>query len=205
MRSPLSFAPKPTLTGSLVRLRPLTLTDVPAVLNTLADTESMRLTGTHRQFSTAQVAEAISGWADRDDRVDMAVIERSTGAHAGEVVLDHLDTDNQSCGFRIALTQGYTGRGLGTEATALMLGYAFDTVGVHRVELEVYAFNPRARHVYEKAGFVYEGTKRQVLRWKDHWVDAQILAMLADDWAARRARAATEGHAGTPPLTPGSP
>jgi RimJ/RimL family protein N-acetyltransferase len=203
MRSPLSFAPKPTLTGDRVELRPLTLADVPAVMTTLADTESTRLTGTHRQFTTEQVAAAIRDWADREDRIDMAVIERATGAHAGEVVLNDLDTDNQSCGFRIALTHDYTGRGLGTEATALMLHHAFDTVGVHRVELEVYAFNPRARHVYEKAGFVYEGTKRHVLRWSDRWVDAQVLAMLADDWAARRARAATEGHA-PGPFTPGS-
>jgi RimJ/RimL family protein N-acetyltransferase len=198
MRSPLTFAPKPTLTGELVELRPLTVADVPAVLATLADTEAARLTGTHRQFTTDQVTTAITGWAGRGDRIDMAVTELATGGHAGEVVLSELDTDDQSCGFRIALTHDYTGRGLGTEATALMLGYAFDTVGVHRVELEVYAFNPRARHVYEKAGFVYEGTKRHALRWHDQWVDAQTLAMLADDWAARRARAATEGHAPTP-------
>jgi RimJ/RimL family protein N-acetyltransferase len=198
MRSPLSFAPKPTLTGELVELRPLTVADVPAVMTTLADTESNRLTGTHREFTTEQVTTAMSRWADSDDRIDMAVIERATGRHAGEVVLNELDTDNQSCGFRIALTQAYTGRGLGTEATELMLRHAFDTVGVHRVELEVYAFNPRARHVYEKAGFVYEGTKRQVLRWQHQWVDAQVLAMVADDWAARRARAATDGATVTP-------
>jgi RimJ/RimL family protein N-acetyltransferase len=38
-------------------------------------------------------------------------------------------------------------------------------VGVHRIELDVYDFHPRARHVYEKVGFMYEGTKRDALRW----------------------------------------
>ena len=39
------------------------------------------------------------------------------------------------------------------------MSHAFG-VGLHRVELDVYAFNTRARHVYEKLGFVLEGTKR---------------------------------------------
>jgi RimJ/RimL family protein N-acetyltransferase len=57
---------------------------------------------------------------------------------------------------------------------------------VHRVELEVHAFNPRARHVYEKAGFVREGTKRQALLWDGEWVDTHLMAMLAPDWEASR-------------------
>jgi RimJ/RimL family protein N-acetyltransferase len=118
--------------------------------------------------------------------IDLAIIERATGDHAGEVVLNELDVDNQSCGFRIALPSAYTDRGLGTEATRLILGHAFDTVGVHRVELEVFAFNPRARRVYENVGFVYEGTKRQALRWQGEWVDTLVMAMLADDWAVHR-------------------
>ena len=79
------------------------------------------------------------------------------------------------------------GRGLGTEATRLVLAHAFDTVGINRIELEVYDFNPRARRVYEKAGFVHEGTKRQALYWDGAWVDAHLMAMLAGDWSARQA------------------
>lgn len=194
MSSTTGFAPKPTLTGERVVLRPLTVADVPAVMTTLTDTESNRLTGTHRTFTTQQVHDAISTWADQDDRIDMAVIDNTTGEHVGEVVLNELDTDNLSCNFRIALVSSHTNTGLGTEATRLMLGYAFDTVGVHRVELDVYAFNPRARRVYEKVGFVYEGTKRQALRWHGEWIDSLVMAMLVDDWTAQRVSAATNGR-----------
>ena len=76
------------------------------------------------------------------------------------------------------------GRGLGTEATRLVLRHAFAAEALNRVELEVYAFNPRARHVYEKAGFVHEGTMRQALRFDDGWVDAHLMAVLAADWTA---------------------
>lgn len=47
--------------------------------------------------------------------------------------------------------------------------------------LEVYAFNPRARRVYERAGFVYEGTKREALLWDGEWTDAIVMSILASD------------------------
>jgi RimJ/RimL family protein N-acetyltransferase len=61
------------------------------------------------------------------------------------------------------------------------MGHAFG-VGLHRVELDVYAFNTRARHVYEKLGFVLEGTKREALRFDDGWVDCHVMGLLASEW-----------------------
>jgi RimJ/RimL family protein N-acetyltransferase len=57
-------------------------------------------------------------------------------------------------------------------------------VGLHRVELQVYDFNPRARHVYGKLGFAHEGTMRDALRWDGQWVDCHLMAMLASDWSS---------------------
>ena len=42
---------------------------------------------------------------------------------------------------------------IGTEATRLMLGYAFDVLGLHNVQLTVHASNPGALRAYERAGF----------------------------------------------------
>lgn len=44
-----------------------------------------------------------------------------------------------------------------------VVDHGLTTMGLHRISLEVYAFNPRARHVYEKVGFVHEGTGRDAL------------------------------------------
>ena len=108
------------------------------------------------------------------------------------MVLQDLDAGNWSCSVRIALVgHRACGRGLGTEAMRLILGHAFETVGLHRVWLEVYAFNPRARHVYEKVGFVHEGVQRQALHWEGAWVDCHLMAMLTSEWSA---------HRGHPPL-----
>jgi RimJ/RimL family protein N-acetyltransferase len=61
------------------------------------------------------------------------------------------------------------------------VGHAFGA-GVNRVGLEVYDFNPRARHVYEKIGFVHEGTMRETLLWDGERVDVHMMGLLASDW-----------------------
>jgi RimJ/RimL family protein N-acetyltransferase len=176
------FAHKPTLTGVRVLLRPVTVDDVPGLAETVADPEGARLTGTHATFSEAQLTAWYASRGDQTDRLDLAVVDRATGSYAGEVVLNDLDEHNLACGFRIALRPSARGRGLGTEATRLTVGYAFDVVGLHRVELEVYAFNPRALAVYEKAGFVREGVRRDALRWDGKWIDAITMSILATEW-----------------------
>jgi len=184
MPTRISFSEKPTLTGDLVLLRPVAVTDVPGLIELVSDPDVSRLTGSHASFEAA----ALEGWyatrADHDDRLDLAIVERAAGEYVGEVVLNELDVDNESCSLRIALVGARAfGRGLGSEAIRLILEHAFETVGLHRVSLEVFDFNPRARHVYEKIGFVREGTRRDALRWQDAWVDAHDMAILADEWA----------------------
>jgi RimJ/RimL family protein N-acetyltransferase len=180
MTTPLSFADTPTLIGEKVVLRPVGPADVDNMVADLADPELIRLTGTHTVFTREQIEEFCSTRADKDDRFDLAVLDRSTGAYLGGLAITQLDPDNRSCGFRIALRTQATGRGYGTDATRLIVDHVF-SLGVHRVELEVYAFNPRARHVYEKVGFVHEGTLRQALLWDGEWVDAAIMAVLSTD------------------------
>ena len=179
MAASLSLAAKPTLRATLVTLRPARHGDAAELA--AVDAETYRLTGSHREFAPAELEHWYATRGEQTDRVDWAIIENATAAWAGEVVLNDLDVDNRSCGFRILL-QGprFYGRGLGTQATRLALDHAF-SVGLHRVELEVYDFNPRARRVYEKIGFRHEGTKRDALLWDGSWVDAHLMAMLVTD------------------------
>jgi RimJ/RimL family protein N-acetyltransferase len=180
------FANKPTLVGSRVRLRPVSIQDVPGLLDVVSDPEGRRLTGTH-----ADVAEpALRAWygtrAEHDDRLDLAVVERASGQYAGEVVLNEVNAGDRSCSFRIALRPAFQDRGLGTEATRLMLEHAFSAVRVHRISLEVYAFNHRARAVYERVGFVAEGVLRDALYWDGAYFDATVMSILAPEWARHR-------------------
>jgi len=191
-RAVTSFADKPTLHGERVLLRPIVAGDAPCMWADLADAEAMRLTGTTATFTREQIDAWAASRIDQSDRLDLAVIDRETGAWAGEVVVNDLDVDNRSCGFRIALSGSARGRGLGSEATRLLVGYVFDIVdepSIHRIELEVYAFNERAIRTYERVGFVREGVRRDALRWGDEVTDAIIMSCLRTDPGRPRLRA----------------
>jgi len=180
------FATKPVLSGDIVTLRVLTGADQDAIMSMYRDPAVRRLTGSHSGIDPAAGLAWLVSRADQDDRMDLAVVERSTGACVGEAVLNEWDPANETCSFRIALDARVHGQGLGTEATRLIVGYGFERLGPHRISLEVYAFNPRARRAYEKVGFVAEGVLRESLLWEGERIDATVMSILAQEWAKHR-------------------
>jgi RimJ/RimL family protein N-acetyltransferase len=195
----LTFRDKPTLTGRHVTLRPFTDADLAALWAMVNDAEGNRLTGTHASFTRAQVDTWYRTRQLDPDRLDLAVVV--SGACVGEVVLNELDPHNASCAFRISLAGPHVyGRGYGTEATRLVLDHAFTTVGLHRVELEVHAFNQRAQRVYQRLGFVVEGVRREALCWDGRRHDTIVMGLLAPDWH-RANRPAADGDAPRPTST----
>nr|WP_275889541.1 GNAT family protein [Nakamurella flavida] len=159
---------------------PLTEAVLDDYLLGLADPEVTRLTGSSAEFAPEAVRRWLATRADQHDRADWAVLRRTDSAFLGEAVLNELDPENASVNFRIWLSGPSVGRGYGTQATALVRDHAF-AVGLHRIALTVFAFNPRARRVYEKCGFVVEGRRRDVL-WADGaWHDELVMSVLVGD------------------------
>ncbi|QDP98568.1 GNAT family N-acetyltransferase [Microlunatus elymi] len=166
----------------------------------LADPEVLRLTGsTHSSGDTDRETglpdDRLRQWYgsrnDQVDRLDLAIIDRDHDRLVGEVVLNDLDPGNESCSIRILIGPAGRNRGLGTEAMRLMVDHAFGTTQLHRLELEVYAFNPRAQRVYQKLGFVHEGRRRAALMFDGERIDAITMSILRPEWeqdrTARRA------------------
>ncbi|WP_053206437.1 GNAT family N-acetyltransferase [Jiangella muralis] len=180
-----ALAATPTLTGPRIRLVPLGPQHAEAVFASLQDAEFNRLTGTHQTFTRAAIDAYCASRADQYDRLDWAFEDTATGEYVGGLAVNEVDADNETAGFRIDLVESHRGRGLGPEAIELMLAYLFEEVGVYRVGLEVYAFNPRAQRSYEKCGFVVEGRERGALLWDGERVDAVLMGLLRADWRAR--------------------
>ena len=179
---PHPFGNQPVLTGERVRLEPLGPAVLDAYWAALEEPEGRRLTGTHAEFTREQVERWLATRQDHDDRADWAAVSIADGSYLGEAVLNDLDPDNETCGFRIALAGPHVyGRGLGTEITRLVVAYALDTVGLHRLQLEVYAFNPRAQRVYEQCGFRVEGRRRDALLWDGERFDVIDMGILRTD------------------------
>lgn len=170
---------KPTLTGKHVRLVPLGPEHTDAYFAAGLDEEIRRLTGTHHHITYEEAREWCRSRPRRPDRLDLAITDPDDGRYLGELSLYSVSPENESAGYRIALSAlEFTGRGLGREATRLVLEYAFEHVGLHRVWLYVYAFNMRAIAVYRSCGFSVEGRLRDSLLWEGRRHDALLMAAL---------------------------
>ncbi|MFE1835801.1 GNAT family N-acetyltransferase [Streptomyces sviceus] len=181
------FSVKPVLTGDRTVLRPFTEADAEVMAEIIADPEVIRFTGPPAAELTLERLRSWYGSRSRQsDRLDLAVTDRATGELVGEVVLYEWDAGARSCTFRTLVGPGGRGRGLGTEATRLVVGYGFEQLGLHRIELEVYRHNSRALRVYEKAGFTVEGVRREADLRDGEWVDWVVMGLLDREWAALR-------------------
>lgn len=179
---PSAFGVLPRLSGDLVNLIPLGLRHLDDYMLMLADPEGNRMTGTTSPFSRRTIIEWLTARPQQSDRADWAITSTETGAFLGEVVLNNFEPGNASANFRIALSgPANFGRGFGTAATTAALSHGFAEVGLHRISLEVFDFNARARRCYHKAGFREEGVKREAHHDESGWHDVITMAVLAGD------------------------
>ena len=93
---------------------------------------------------------------------------------------------NATLGYWI--DQDAVGRGHASRAVRLALGYAFDHVGLHRVQPAIIPRNSASRRVAEKVGFRHEGRALRYLKINGVWEDHDIFALTAEDWREMRAR-----------------
>lgn len=77
------------------------------------------------------------------------------------------------------------GKGIGTFAVKEMLRHAFFNLNLHRVELAVVKSNVRAHRLYEKCGFVKEGTKRKSKYKNGRYISMDVYAILKEEYLAK--------------------
>jgi ribosomal-protein-serine acetyltransferase len=93
--------------------------------------------------------------------------------------------------FGIAAEIGYwirerfEGRGFVTRACEALIGYAFDTLGVHRVAIRAGVENVRSRAIPERLGFTFEGIHREEGRGSRGFYDLNMYGLLDREWRQR--------------------
>ena len=110
------------------------------------------------------------------------------GEIIGESVINEVDWELRRANFRICIYQKTErGKGIGTWATEVTRDFAFEKL--HRLELDVYSFNPSAEKVYLKAGFKIEGVLRDAVRDGKEYADDILMSMLEEEWKAIKEKA----------------
>lgn len=74
------------------------------------------------------------------------------------------------------------GKGLASEAIAMLTDYIFESRQTNRVEIRVSTENVASEKVAKKVGFIHEGTNREAAFSKGKLFDMHIYAMLRRDW-----------------------
>lgn len=149
------------------------------------DQEVVRFTGCKPEFSREEVVSFFCACAEDPDRYDFLILSQD-GRIAGESVLHEIDWELRQASFRIALFQKEArDRGIGSWATENARDFAFGQLKLHRLELEVYSFNPRGKRVYEKAGFQVEGVLRDAVKDGSQYADVILMAMLEQTWKTK--------------------
>lgn len=113
------------------------------------------------------------------------IYERATGRPIGTTGLLEIDYRNRTAEFGILIGEADArGRGFGTEATRLMLDYAFTALGLHNVMLRVYAYNLAGFRTYEKAGYREFGRRREAILMGGRLWDVIFMECLASEFTS---------------------
>lgn len=121
-------------------------------------------------------ADWIRAWYDRQSRANgdtlvFTIWDQATLTPIGNAALQDIDPRTRTAEFGIFIAEpDYRGNGRGTEATRLLLRFAFETLSLENVMLRVYSYNERALKVYERVGFKLIGRRRGAQRrWGQSW------------------------------------
>ena len=180
---------EPMLAHGSVYLRPAEREDLPLFVRWLGDARTTRTLAIRSPLSLALE----EGWFERllehhgRDHWHFVICRPSTARPVGAMDLHEIDLVNGSAGLGIMIGDpADTNQGYGSDALRALIAFGFGELRLERIWLDVYDFNARARHVYERVGFVEEGVLRHALYRDGAFHDDHRMAILREEWAAGR-------------------
>jgi ribosomal-protein-serine acetyltransferase len=122
------------------------------------------------------------GWMATGEGLGCAiVVDRRL---AGGIGLNKIDQVNKSTELGYWLAEGFVGRGVMTRSTQALMSFAFEELGLHRVEIRAATGNTRSRAIPMRMGFTHEGTERESNVLNGEFIDLETYSMLSTEWVA---------------------
>jgi RimJ/RimL family protein N-acetyltransferase len=178
----------PTLAADRVVLRPLTESDVDAIFEIFSDPDVMRYWSSTALVTMEQARVMLrqihDGFRDRT-LWKWGIALRDDDRVVGTCTLTHFDWENRRAELGYALGSAYWGRRLMSEALDTLVAFAFDGLGLHRLEADVDPRNTASIKSLERLGFQREGYLRE--RWLvgGGIQDSLFYGLLRSDWLGR--------------------
>jgi ribosomal-protein-alanine N-acetyltransferase len=181
----------PVLAGAQVRLRELRTSDAPSLLAMLSTEEVSRFISPPP--TTVEAFERFIAWTHRMRTMGtyacFAVTAAGYDTAIGIFQVRELEPGFGSAEWGFAIGSPFWGTGVFQEGAELALGFAFDTLGVHRLEARCAVQNGRGNGALRKIGAVQEGVLRKSFLKDGHFLDQVLYAIVEDDWRASCASA----------------
>lgn len=177
----------PFLIGEKIYLRPVEVEDAKFLSKGENDPivrESLFLA---LPVSLTNEQEKVEQYIKSQDAIVIIIVEKKTNKPIGQTGFFRIDYISRAAIFYLAiLDPAHWSKGYGTEATQLMVDYAFKTLNLNRIQLHVCAENTSAIKIYQRAGFIKEGILRQAMYRQGNFVDFWVMGILRDDWLIHR-------------------
>ena len=152
--------------GQRIHLRAFREDDTNALYAIYSDPKVMRYWSyppwTERSQADAYLSRALAA-PDDGTTLAWAIAKHDDDALIGTATLFHIDSEQGRAELGYALAAVHWGRGLAREALRIALTYAFDVLGLRRIEADVDPRNHASCRLLERLGFVREGLLRE--RW----------------------------------------
>jgi RimJ/RimL family protein N-acetyltransferase len=186
----------PVLTGSMVTLRELRPSDAASLCALLTTEEVSRFISPPP--TTVEGFERFIAWTLRQRRagsyVCFAVTLDSTDTAIGIFQLRELEPGFGTAEWGFAIGSAYWGTGVFQDGAELMITFAFETVGVHRLEARAAVKNGRGNGALKKIGAVQEGLLRKSFQKDGEYLDQALWTILNEDWQPRQMWSAATGQ-----------
>ncbi len=177
----------PTLTSPRVALRWLEDSDLPALFEIFSDQEVMRYWSSPRWTDQAEglkMVERIRRCFAEGSLYQWGVALRSDDGIIGTCTLADVDAQNRRAEIGFILRRDHWGQGDMSEATSTLLRFAFEELGLHRVEAGVDPRNEASIRLLERLGFQREGYLRERWHVGEEINDTVFYGLLRSEWLA---------------------
>lgn len=175
----------PTLTGNMVTLRELRASDAPSLFAMLTTEEVSRFISPPP--TTVEGFEKFIAWTlrmrDLGTYACFAVTVGDSDTAIGIFQLRELEKDFATAEWGFAIGSAFWGTGVFMDGAELVVRFAFETVGVHRLEARASVKNGRGNGALRKLGAVQEGVLRRSFLKNGEYHDQALWSILDEDWA----------------------
>ena len=179
----------PVLRGSMVTLRELRLSDAPSLLAMLSTEEVARFISPPP--TTVEGFERFIAWTHREraagNYVCFAVVPHGTDTAVGIFQVRQLEPGFATAEWGFAIGSAYWGTGVFVDGAKLVVHFAFEVIGTHRLEARAAVANGRGNGALRKIGATQEGVLRKSFLRNGEYLDQTLWTILDEDW--RRGKA----------------